>query len=61
METIKGLFAKELIDILHKALENYGNRPVKIEINDKQYVVNDLKFSASGKEYILFLNNDLTN
>lgn len=44
METLKVPFAKELIDELHKALENYGNRPVKIEINDKLYVVNDLKF-----------------
>lgn len=61
METLKVPFAKELIDELHKAVETYGNRPVKIEVNNKLYAVNDLKFSASGKEYILFLNNDLTN
>ena len=48
--------AKGLISMLEKATESYGDRTVKVEINGRNYVVNDLKFTANGNEFILCLN-----
>ena len=39
--------AKGLISMLEKATESYGDRTVKVEINGRNYVVNDLKFTAN--------------
>ena len=47
--------ASELIQMLQTAIDTYGDRPVKVEINDKLAIVNDLKFSTKGNDYILFL------
>ena len=43
----------ELINMLEKASANYGDRPVMVEINGHIGIVNDLKFSSNGSDYIL--------
>lgn len=48
--------AKGLVSMLEKAVDAYGDRTVKVEINGRNYIVNDLKFTANGNEFILCLN-----
>lgn len=48
--------AKGLVAMLEKATEAYGDRTVKVEINGRNYIINDLKFTANGNEFILCLN-----
>lgn len=48
--------AKGLVSMLEKAVEAYGDRTVKVEINGRNYIVNDLKFTANGNEFSLCLN-----
>lgn len=56
MEEIKPMQLDELIDILTNAVKIYGNRPVFVNINDKRYIINDLKLTAKGKTFELILN-----
>ena len=52
-ENLKAPFASELEEMLRKAREAYGDRPVKIEVNGKIYMVNDLRFSHNGTDFLL--------
>ena len=45
--------AKEVADMLEKAVAHYGNRPVKIEVNGHLAIVNDLRFEVHGNDYVL--------
>ena len=55
-ENLKAPAASELEEMLRKAREAYGDRPVKIEINGNIYMVNDLRFSHNGKDFLLFFH-----
>lgn len=52
-ENLRPPFASELEEMLKKAKESYGDRPVKVEMNGKLYVVNDLRFSHNGTDFLL--------
>lgn len=52
----KVIMSDELIEMLKTATEHYGNRPVFVEINGKRYTVNDISFTAHGRDYTLILN-----
>ena len=57
MDVTKGTISSdELVKMLTDAIGTYGNRPVFVEVNDKRYIVNDLEFTANGKDYKLILN-----
>ena len=45
----------KLAEMLQTATEYYGNRPVFVEINGHRYTINDISFTAHGKDYTLVL------
>lgn len=55
-ETIRTISSDELVKMLTDAISIYGNRPVFVEVNDKRYIINDLEFTANGKDFKLILN-----
>lgn len=49
LEVVEGYQSEEKTD------EAYGDRNIKVEINGRNYIINDLKFTANGKRiYSLF-------
>ena len=52
----KVIMSDELIEMLKTAVDSYGNRPVFVEINGHRYIINDLSFTACGRDYTLILN-----
>lgn len=53
MDDIKIATALELIAMLQKAVDIYGDRPVKVNVNNHNYIVNDLEFTDKGNVYTL--------
>lgn len=53
MDDIKIATALELISMLQKAVDTYGDRPVKVNVNNHNYIVNDLEFTDKGNVYTL--------
>lgn len=55
-ETIRTLSSNELVKMLTDAISIYGDRPVFVEVNNQRYIINDLEFTANGKDFKLILN-----
>ena len=53
MDDIKIATALELIAMLQKAVDTHGDRPVKVNVNNHNYIVNDLEFIDKGNVYTL--------
>lgn len=51
------IMAHELIDLLSRTVSVFGDRPVFVEVMGREYLVNDLSFSANGNSYTLCFNS----
>ena len=49
------IMSDKLAEMLQTATEYYGNRPVFVEINGHRYTINDISYTAHGKDYTLVL------
>lgn len=57
MEVLERVMTSDkLVEMLKTAIESYGNRPMFVEINGRRYIINDLSFTAHGKDFTLILN-----
>ncbi len=45
----KYLTAEELYNMFQKAYLLYGDKPIKVNLENRQYIVDDLTFSVNGK------------
>lgn len=54
-DEIKTLKADELVKMLKDAILIYGDRPVFVEINGHNYLINDMEFTVNGDRYTLYL------